>query len=82
VLPLAAKTHNDVKRARFAKLLARAATTDLSEQRDSARTMALILDQLEYAQVRALDTLVGGPGQSRNQDTVLTERFAAFVLQL
>jgi hypothetical protein len=67
-LPLILRTGNEAKRERFAQLLTRAAREDAASERDSARTMALILDQLEFPQVRLLDKLVTTPGEKRNGD--------------
>ncbi len=62
VLPIAAKARSEEKRRRFAYVLARAATeAPTEERRDEARTMALLLDQLEYRHVEVLDRAMRAP---------------------
>jgi hypothetical protein len=64
-LPLVARTRSEQERERFAKLLADGATAERAEQREEGRTMAILLDQLEYGHVALLDRVMAKP---RGQD--------------
>jgi hypothetical protein len=55
VLPLALRSLRQEKRRLFATLLANGTISSAPESLDECRTMALILDQLEYAHVELLD---------------------------
>jgi hypothetical protein len=61
VLPLAVRTRAERKRALFAALLAESAYRADPGDRDFARTMALILDQLELVHVALLDRIMNAP---------------------
>ena len=60
VLPLVARTRSEEKRLRFANLLSQASLNAGETSRDLARTMALIVDQMEEIHVRLLDRAIAG----------------------
>jgi hypothetical protein len=64
ILPVVMRTRNERKRARFATLLVTAARGGYVERREEGRTMALLLDQLEYPHISVLDRLVRTPEDS------------------
>ncbi len=68
VLPIAARATTEAKRAAFAKLLALGAVRGETHEREEARTMAALLEQLEYSHVRALNELIRTGASSVTQD--------------
>jgi len=58
VLPVAARATTEAKRAAFARLLARGASYSEMHDHEEARTMAALLDQLEYDHVRVLSEVM------------------------
>ena len=61
ILPFVARTRSEKKRRHFAYLLANGATRESDEERDEGRTMAILLDQLEYEHVRVFSEVLRAP---------------------
>jgi hypothetical protein len=66
VLPLVARTRSAEKRSRYADLLSQAAMRIEPPQRDEARTMALLLDALEYSHIELLDRIMANPATQKH----------------
>lgn len=68
ILPLAARANTGEKRQAYAELLARGARRSSDSEREEARTMAALLEQVEYKHVKILSDLIRIGARSVTQD--------------